>query len=85
MACIPVPSYLNLTLCPSNQIIHPGRVLGFFNKFPNKAHEVLKFKDVPLLYEDLDQVSADCIENLDNEIQAMKKAILDQYPMVNLN
>jgi len=30
---IPVNSFLNLTLCPSNQIIHPGRVTGFFDKF----------------------------------------------------
>jgi len=30
MPCHPVPNFLNLTLCPSNQIIHTGRVTGFF-------------------------------------------------------
>ena len=65
---VPIPSFLNLTLCPSNQIIHPGRVTGFFSKFPETCEKVLKFKDVPLLYEGLDQVSADEIQGLDDEI-----------------
>lgn len=56
---VPIPSFLNLTLCPSNQIIHPGRVVGFFDQFPEKCDKVLKFKDVPLLYEGLDDRSAD--------------------------
>ena len=66
--CIPIPSFLNLTLCPSNQIIHPGRVTGFFSKFKDGANTVLKQKDVPLLYEGLDQVCADEIQSLDDEI-----------------
>jgi hypothetical protein len=36
---------------------------------------VLKFKDVPLLYEGLDQASADEIQGLCDEIQLIKKAI----------
>jgi len=82
---IPIPSFLNLTLCPSNQIIHPGRVTGFFDQFPEKCNKVLKFKDVPLLYEGLDQRSADEIQALDHEIQAIKKAIVTKYPQVNLD
>lgn len=35
---IPVPSFLNLTLCPSNQIIHPGRVTGFFEGMPDQCN-----------------------------------------------
>ena len=58
LPCIPIPSFLNLTLCPSNQIIHPGRVVGFFKRFPEKAGKILSFKDVPLLYEGLDDESA---------------------------
>jgi len=85
MPCIPIPSFLNLTLCPSNQIIHPGRVTGFFEKFPDQCTTVFKKKDVPLLYEGLDQRSADEIQALDNEIQAIKKAILAKYPLVNLD
>lgn len=85
MPCVPIPSFLNLTLCPSNQIIHPGRVTGFFEQFPEQCCKVFKKKELPLLYEDLDQRSADEIEALDNEIQAIKKAILKAYPQVNLD
>lgn len=85
MPCVPIPSFLNLTLCPSNQIIHPGRVTGFFEKFPEQCTKVFKKKDVPLLYEDLDQRSADEIQALDDEIQAIKKAILKSYPNLNLD
>ena len=31
--CVHVPGFLNLTLCPSNQIIHPGRVYSFFKNW----------------------------------------------------
>ena len=82
---VPIPSFLNLTLCPSNQIIHPGRVTGFFSQFPEQCAKVLKFKDVPLLYEGLDQKSADEIQLLDNEIQAIKGALLKRYPQLDLS
>jgi len=72
MPCHPVPNFLSLTLCPSNQIIHTGRVTGFFGKYPELANKVLRQKDVPLLYEGLDQRSADEIQYLDDEIQLIK-------------
>jgi len=75
---------LNLTLSPSNQIIHPGRLVGFFKQFPEKANKVFSLKEVPLLYEGLDEESAFEIQNLDNEVQAIKKKINEQYPNVDL-
>ena len=45
----------------------------------------MKFKDVPLLYEGLDQVSADEIQGLDDEIQLIKRAIVRQFPQINLD
>lgn len=68
MPSVPIPSFMTLTLCPSNQIIHPGRVVGFFKRFPEKANKVIQLKDLPLLYEGLDQESADEIAALDSEI-----------------
>jgi len=44
----------------------------------------MKAKDVPLLYEDLDDVSAIEMQALDDEIQLIKKAILNKYPQLNL-
>jgi hypothetical protein len=67
-------------LCPSNQIIHPGRVIGFFNQFPERCNKVFKKKEIPLLYEDLDDVSAHEMQILDDEIQEIKNALLKKYP-----
>jgi opine dehydrogenase len=49
---VPIPNFLNLTLCPSNQIIHPGRVYGFFKNWDGKTP--FAAKEMPLLYEGLD-------------------------------
>ena len=54
---VPLPNFLSLTLCPSNQIIHPGRVYGFFKDWDGKTP--FNAKEMPLLYEGLDQQSAD--------------------------
>ena len=54
-----MPNFLNMTLCPSNQIIHPGRVYGFFellHKWDGK--KTFDSAKMPLLYEDLDEGSA---------------------------
>jgi len=52
---------------------------------PEGCATVMKKKDVPLLYEGLDQASADEIQFLDDEIQLIKKAILAKYPLLNLD
>ena len=80
---VPLPNFLSLTLCPSNQIIHPGRVYGFFKGWDGKTP--YNAKDMPLLYEGLDQASADEIQFLDNEIQATKHALLKRYPQLDLS
>ena len=82
---IPVPSFMNLSLCPSNQIIHSGRVFGFFSKYPNEIAQELRLGDVPLLYEGLDDISAAEIQFLCDEIQLIKKAISLKYHSANLD
>ena len=56
-----------MTLVPSNQIIHPARVYGIFKDWDGKTP--YKREDIPLLYEDVDEFSADMMSVLDNEIQ----------------
>ena len=63
-----------MTLCPSNQIIHPGRVYGFFKDWDGKS--TFEASKMPKLYEDLDDVSAHEIKVLDLEIQAIKNALM---------
>lgn len=53
---IALPNFLTLTLTPSNQIIHPGRVYSVWKNWDGKTP--VDAKSVPLLYEDLDEDSA---------------------------
>lgn len=80
---VPMPNFLSLTLTPSNQIIHPGRVYAFFKDWDGKTP--FNAKDMPLLYEGLDQPSADEIQYLDDEIQHIRSALLKKYPALNLD
>jgi hypothetical protein len=80
---IVVPNFLNLTLCPSNQIIHPGRVYSFFKSWDGKTP--FNKEDMPLLYEEIDEDSANEIQLLDDEIQAIKMALVKQFPQIDLS
>lgn len=51
-----VPNFLSLTLTPSNQIIHPGRVYSFFKNWDMKTP--FDKSKMPLLYEEIDDDSA---------------------------
>lgn len=75
-----LPNFLNMLMTPGNQIIHTGRLLGLYD---NKAAYPLK--EIPFFYTDLNQLSADNMEKLSDEIQVIKKAIVTKYPQVNLD
>jgi hypothetical protein len=77
-----VPNFLNLTLVPGNQIIHPGRYYGLFRHWDGV--QTYKESEVPLMYEDMDLASADMISSLDHELQAIKMALVEAYPSLNL-
>lgn len=80
---IPLANFLIITLTPSNQIIHPGRVYGVFKDWDGKTP--FKPEQIPMLYEEMDDFSADQMQLLDDEIQLIKKAILKKYPGVDLS
>jgi len=79
---VPIPGFLNLTLCPSNQIIHPGRVYAHFKDWDGK--QSFDPKSMPLLYEDLTEEGAHEIQVLDDEIQAIKSKLMQKFPQLNL-
>jgi hypothetical protein len=80
---VALPNFLCLTLTPSNQIIHPGRVYGYFKDWDGKTgYDPAK---LPKLYAGLDDASADAIQSLDDEIQAIKKAIMKRYPQIDMS
>lgn len=94
-----LPNFLCATLTPSNQILHPGklrsilielisgllvaRVYGVFKDWDGKTP--YDEKELPLIYEDMDDFSAEWLVRLDNEIQAIKTAITKKYPAVDLS
>ena len=80
---VAVPNFLSLTLTPSNQIIHPGRVYGVFKDWDGKTP--YKPADVPLFYEDLDEFSGLQLKLLDDEIQLIKREINRRYPDYDLS
>ncbi len=79
---IVIPNFLCITLTPSNQIIHPGRVYAIFRDWDGKTPT--EADKLPRLY-DLDEASAYEIQLLDDEIQAIKKAIVKYYPEIDLD
>lgn len=86
--CKPIPNFLTLTLSPSNQIIHPARYYGIFHDWDGKksyTREELKARDGLTLYEDMDELSAEWLAVLDNELQQIKLALLQRYPELDLS
>lgn len=75
-----VSSFLNMLMTPGNQIIHTGRLLGLYNN-----QKATPLKEIPFFYTDLNQLSADNMEKLSDEIQLIKKAILKRYPHIDLD
>eukprot|EP00817_Percolomonadidae_sp_ATCC50343_P003951 CAMPEP_0117429510 /NCGR_PEP_ID=MMETSP0758-20121206/9062_1 /TAXON_ID=63605 /ORGANISM="Percolomonas cosmopolitus, Strain AE-1 (ATCC 50343)" /LENGTH=406 /DNA_ID=CAMNT_0005216627 /DNA_START=18 /DNA_END=1234 /DNA_ORIENTATION=- len=83
--CTTIPNFLSLTLTPSNQIIHPARFYGIFEglfKWDGKSGFVQE--KIPLLYDQVDKFSADCLQEVSDELQELKKKLLEIFPK-NLN
>ncbi len=79
---VTIPNFLSITLTPSNQIIHPPRVYAIFKDWDGTTP--YDPKKIPRLY-DLNEESAYEIQLLDDEIQAIKKKILEYYPEIDLS
>lgn len=86
--CRTVANFLNLTLTPSNQIIHPGRYFGIFHDWDGKrsySKEELAQRRGLTLYADMDAFSAEQMAMLDNELQQIKWALLQRFPALDLS
>ncbi len=62
---------LAVTLFPANSVIHPARLYGLFRDY--KKGEV--YSENPLFYEDMDDFSANCIEQVSDELQTICRNI----------
>lgn len=66
-----VEGYLNLTLTPSNPILHTSRLRTIFRDH----HEGMAYQTLPLFYEDWDLPSAELLIKMDAEVQETVRAL----------
>lgn len=68
---ISIPNFLNLTMTPSNPIIHTSRLRTLFEDW----HEGVLYDEVPLFYEQWDDKASALLIDCDNEVQAICRAL----------
>ena len=66
MPCKPSPGILNLTLTPSNPLLHTARLYTIFQR---------DCKKLPLFYEDWDTASSDLLLSMDRELEEIIAAL----------
>lgn len=67
--CSTLPNYLNLTLTPSNPILHTSRLYSLFKDYQKGT----VYKYIPLFYEEWDDDSSQTLLTCDEELQNLCK------------
>lgn len=71
--CAILPNYLNITLTPSNPILHTTRLYSIFRDYcQGKSYD-----SVPLFYEGWDNQSSAILLSCDDEVQKIKSALIN--------
>jgi hypothetical protein len=70
-------NFLSLTLSVDNQIIHPTRCYGLYQKYGGKWATKEK---VPYFYRDYDELSANLLRDLDADYSKIRETIKDRHP-----
>lgn len=73
MPCTTIPNFLNLTMTPSNPILHTTRLRTLFEKW----HPGVVYDSVPLFYEEWDDASSELLIACDEEVQEICRALPD--------
>lgn len=74
--CSVLPSYLNITLTPSNPVLHTARLKNLFGDY----HKGVIYEKVPLFYEDWNIETSILLLACDDEVQNICKA-LNQFDL----
>lgn len=75
--CLPLPHYLNVTMAPSNPVLHTARLFTLFRDYaPGQAYHSL-----PLFYEEWDDESSEWLLACDDDLQRVVRAL----PMFDLS
>lgn len=67
----PIPNFLNLTMTPSNPILHTVRLKTLFSDW----HDGIVYESVPLFYEEWDDASSELLFACDGEVQCICRAL----------
>ncbi len=76
-AFVEADSFLSLTLSVDNQIIHPARCYGLFQRYGGRWQSA---DEIPYFYRDFDELSADILRALDADYTKVREAIRRRYP-----
>lgn len=71
MPCKAIPNFLNLTMTPSNPILHTTRLCTLFRDW----HPGITYESVPLFYEEWDDASSELLIACDEEVQEICRAL----------
>lgn len=67
----PLPNYLNITLTPSNPILHTTRLRNLYGDY----HKGVVYKSVPLFYEDWNNETSELLLKCDDEVQELCRGL----------
>lgn len=76
----PVTNFLSLTLASTGQIIHPGVMYGLFHAWDGEP-----FNEAPLFYQGIDATMAEILQELSDEVLAIRHRLEDTSPTLDLS
>lgn len=74
MECEPLPDYLNLTLTPSNPILHTTRLMTLFKDY---VPGTTVYNLIPLFYEEWSDETTELLFKCDEEVQGLCRELKD--------
>ncbi len=77
---VPLSSFLSLTLANTGQLIHPGIMYGLGR---GKEGDTFTQDDIPLFYQGVDDSTANVLQSLSDEVQAIANAVAAVLPNFN--
>lgn len=75
-----VENFISLTLSVDNQIIHPSRCYGLYEKSKGRW---ANRESIPLFYKDFDEFSADILKKIDSEYTMIRESIKEKFKTAN--
>jgi len=76
----PTASFLSLTLADTGQMIHPGIMYGLFHNWNGEPYH-----QAPLFYQGVNSAIADVLQQMSDEVQALRLELERKYPALDLS